>query len=124
MGTPDYDDISPPLVEKLKTQPGFMYHVAFVDSDGRFTVSEIWASQKQHDHWFNENVKPNVPGIDQEVIEVTPSTRPEPPTRQLICLTGGWVGAEAGNADRWGASASTAPDSPVSPTSRSERSAR
>jgi hypothetical protein len=32
-----YDEISPPLIEKLKTAPGFMYHVAFVDSDGRFT---------------------------------------------------------------------------------------
>ena len=64
-----YDEIAPPLVEKLKAQPGFMYHVAFVD-DGMFTVSEIWESQEQHDRWFNENIKPNVPGIEQEVIEV------------------------------------------------------
>ena len=64
-----YDEISPPLVEKIKTQPGFMYHVAFVDK-GTFTVSEIWESQEQHDRWFDENVKPNVPGIEQEVVEV------------------------------------------------------
>jgi hypothetical protein len=35
-----------------------------------FTVSEIWESQEQHDAWFDENVKPNVPGVEQEVIDV------------------------------------------------------
>jgi hypothetical protein len=69
MNPSQYDEISPPLVEKLKTQPGFMIHVAFVDN-GRFTVSEIWESQEQHDRWFNENVQPNVPGVEQEVIEL------------------------------------------------------
>ena len=64
-----YDEISPPLVEKLKTQPGFILHVAFMDN-GVFTVSEIWESQEQHDHWFDENVKPNVPGIKQEVVDL------------------------------------------------------
>ncbi len=65
-----YDEVSPPLIEKLKTAPGFMYHVAFADKDGTFTVSEIWESQEQHDRWFDENVKPNIPGIEQEVIQV------------------------------------------------------
>jgi hypothetical protein len=65
-----YDEISPPLIEKVKSAPGFMYHVAFVDGDGRFTVSEIWESQEQHDRWFDENVRPHVPGIEQEVIQV------------------------------------------------------
>ncbi len=64
-----YDEIAPALVEKLKTQPGFMYHVAFVD-DGVFTVSEIWETKEQHDRWFDENVKPNVSGVEQEVVEV------------------------------------------------------
>jgi heme-degrading monooxygenase HmoA len=57
------------LIEKLKTQPGFVIHVGFMDN-GRFTVSEIWDSQEQHDRWFNENVKPKVSGVEQEVIEV------------------------------------------------------
>ena len=65
----EYDEVSPPLIEKLKTAPSFMYHVAFVDN-GTFTVSEIWESQEQHDRWIDENVKPNVPGIEQEVIQV------------------------------------------------------
>jgi quinol monooxygenase YgiN len=69
MDASQYDEISPPLIEKLKTQPGFVMHVAFVDN-GQFTVSEIWESQEQHDQWFDENVKPNVPGVEQEVIEV------------------------------------------------------
>lgn len=64
-----YDEISPALVEKIKTQPGFLIHVAFMDN-GRFTVSEIWESQEQHDRWFKENVEPNVPGVEQEVVEL------------------------------------------------------
>jgi hypothetical protein len=64
-----YDEISLPLLAKEKTQPGFVFHAAFVD-DGKFTVSEIWESQEQHDRWFDENVKPNVPGVEQEVIKL------------------------------------------------------
>ena len=64
-----YDEVSPALVEKLKTQPGFVFHVAFVDN-GRFTVSEIWDSQEQHDRWFKENVEGNIPGIVLEVVYV------------------------------------------------------
>lgn len=51
----------PPIVEKLKEQPGFLVHVAFMDN-GVFTVSEIWESQEQHDRWFDENVRPERPG--------------------------------------------------------------
>lgn len=64
-----YDEISPPLVEKLKTQPGFIIHVAFMDN-GVFTVSEIWESEEQHHQWFDANVRPNVPDVQQEAIEV------------------------------------------------------
>lgn len=64
-----YDEISPPLIEKLKTQPGFITHVAFMDN-GVFTVSELWESQEQHDRWFDENVAPQVPGTEQQVVEV------------------------------------------------------
>ena len=39
-----YDAVSPPLIEKLKTQLGFKMHVAFVDN-GKFTVSEIWRAR-------------------------------------------------------------------------------
>ncbi len=66
----DYDRISPPLVEKVKQQPGFLLHVAFEDSQG-FCVAELWESQEQHDTWFNENVVPNVPAeIKQEVVQI------------------------------------------------------
>jgi heme-degrading monooxygenase HmoA len=68
MGRSDYDQVAPPLVEKLKTQPGFVLHVAFEDDQG-FCVAEVWESQDEHDAWFDENVVPNVPGeITQEVI--------------------------------------------------------
>jgi len=69
--TPEqYDQSAPPLIEKLKTAPGFQYHVAFVDDGGRFTVSEIWDSQEQHGSWFSENVEGVIPGIEQQVVKV------------------------------------------------------
>ena len=69
--TPEqYDRSAPALVEKLKTQPGFLYHVAFVDEGDRFTVSEIWESKEQHDRWFSENVEGVIPGVEQQVIDV------------------------------------------------------
>jgi quinol monooxygenase YgiN len=70
LGAADYDRISPPLVEQVKQQPGFVLHVAFEDSQG-FCVAEIWESQEQHDAWFNANVVPNVPAeIKQEAIQI------------------------------------------------------
>ena len=76
LGPAQYDEISPPIVEKLKQQPGFVLHVAFEDSQG-FCVAEIWESQEQHDAWFNENVVPNVPAeIKQEVIQIHAIHRP------------------------------------------------
>jgi hypothetical protein len=65
-----YDEISPPLLEQVKQQPGFMLHVSFEDANG-FCVAEIWETKEQHDAFFNENVAPNVPAqISQEVIEL------------------------------------------------------
>jgi hypothetical protein len=60
MDAATYDQVSPPLIAQLKQAPGFMYHCAFVTPDG-FAVSEIWESKEQHDRWFEENVRPNVP---------------------------------------------------------------
>ena len=70
MTTSQYDESAPALIEKLKTQPGFLYHVAFVDEGGAFTVSEIWESKEQHDEWFGANVEGVIPGVEQQVIEV------------------------------------------------------
>ena len=65
-----YDQAASQLVPLLKQQSDFLYHVAFAASEG-FTVSEIWESQEQHDRWFDEYVKPNVPAeITIEVLEV------------------------------------------------------
>ncbi|HEY7692976.1 MAG TPA: antibiotic biosynthesis monooxygenase [Gaiellaceae bacterium] len=70
MTADQYDEISPPLVEQVKKQPGFRLHTAFVDSQG-FCVAEIWDSQEQHDAWFEANVVPNVPmEISQEVVQI------------------------------------------------------
>ena len=68
--TATYDQVSPEIVEKLRHAPGFVLHVALPGPEG-IVVSEIWETQEQHDTWFDENVKPNVPAeIRQEVIEI------------------------------------------------------
>jgi hypothetical protein len=65
-----YDQIAPPLIEQLKTQPGFVLHTAFEDPEG-FCVAEIWETKEQYDAWFNNHVKPNVPvAITQQVIKL------------------------------------------------------
>jgi quinol monooxygenase YgiN len=76
LGPADYDRIAPPLVEKLKQQPGFLLHVTYEDAQG-FVVAELWNSQEQHDTWLEENVVPNVPAeIKQEVIELHSVVKP------------------------------------------------
>ena len=70
MTAAQYDETSPPLVELLKKQPGFLLHVSYEDASG-FVVAEVWETQEQHDTWFNANVKPNIPvEITQEVIDL------------------------------------------------------
>jgi heme-degrading monooxygenase HmoA len=41
--------------------------VAFV-GDGEFHVSEIWESRDDFQNWFDNNVKPNVPGVKVDVV--------------------------------------------------------
>ena len=70
MSTAQYDEMSPPLVELIKQQPGFLLHVSYEDASG-FVVAEVWETQEQHDTWFDANVKPNIPvEITQEVIDL------------------------------------------------------
>jgi heme-degrading monooxygenase HmoA len=70
MTAEQYDQSAPPLVEKLKTAPGFMFHVAFIDQGGVFTVSEVWETKEQHDRWFTQNIKGVIAGVEQQVIKV------------------------------------------------------
>jgi hypothetical protein len=71
-----YDQASAQLTALVKQQPGFIMHVAY-PSPGGFSVGEIWESRSQYETWFNENVKPNVPGeIQQEVIELHSVVQP------------------------------------------------
>jgi heme-degrading monooxygenase HmoA len=70
MSAAQYDEVSPTLVEKLKQQPGFVFHASYEDADG-LVVAEVWETREQHDTWFDANVKPNVPfEITQEVIDL------------------------------------------------------
>lgn len=65
-----YDEISPPLIESIKTAPGFIIHVSYQADSGEFVAAEVWESQEQHDRWFDETVKPHVPNVAQEVIQL------------------------------------------------------
>lgn len=60
-----YEGIAAVLVDKLKATPGFIAHYAWEKEDG-MTVVEVWESAEQHDAWFDNNVRPNLP------VEVTP----------------------------------------------------
>jgi heme-degrading monooxygenase HmoA len=71
MDPSQYDKMAPPLIEKLKTQPGFVIHVSYEAGGSGFTVAEIWETKEQQDEWFEQNVKPNLPNaVEQEVIEL------------------------------------------------------
>jgi heme-degrading monooxygenase HmoA len=67
MDAATYDQASNQLAGLVKKQPGFMLHVAY-PSPGGFSVGEVWQSRGQFETWFNESVKPNVPGVQHEVI--------------------------------------------------------
>jgi heme-degrading monooxygenase HmoA len=60
-----YERTAAVLTDKLKATPGFIAHYAW-EQDGGIRVVEIWESAEQHDDWFNNSVKPNLP------VEVTP----------------------------------------------------
>ena len=67
-----YDQISPPLIESLQKQPGFVMHCAFAIPDG-IMVGEIWQSADEESRWFEENVRPNLPPdaeVKREVFEL------------------------------------------------------
>ena len=43
---------------------------------GGFSVGEVWESRGQFETWFNQNVEPNVPGIQHEVIDLHAVVQP------------------------------------------------
>jgi len=55
-----YDELAAVLIDKLKATPGFIAHYAW-EHDNTMAVVEIWESADQHDEWFNNNVRPNLP---------------------------------------------------------------
>ena len=70
MTTDSYDKVSEQLTPLLLAAAGFVAHVALVGDD-EFHVSEIWESRDDFQNWFDNNVKPNVPGAEiDEVREV------------------------------------------------------
>lgn len=55
---------------RCETTPGFKLHVAYPTAEG-FAVAEIWETKEQHEKFFNEHVKPNVPDdVNPDVVEL------------------------------------------------------
>jgi hypothetical protein len=63
-----YDQMTPALHPLLKTQPGFVMHVAY-PIPGGFAVGEVWDSRDQHETWYNESVAPNLPNPESMSLE-------------------------------------------------------
>jgi Antibiotic biosynthesis monooxygenase len=55
-----YDQVASGVEPSQREADGFVAHYAIVE-DGGITVIEIWESIGQHDAWFNEVVKPQLP---------------------------------------------------------------
>ncbi len=64
-----YDRVSAYPLQLLKKQPGFLMHASYPGPAG-FYVEEIWESQDLFEAWLDENVRPNVPDVQHEVIEL------------------------------------------------------
>ena len=75
MDTDAYDRVSAYLAELVKKQPGFMLHVAYPGAGG-FYVEEVWESGRKFETWLAQYVKPNVPAIQHEVIELHAIVQP------------------------------------------------
>jgi heme-degrading monooxygenase HmoA len=69
MDTAAYDRVAEYLDELVKKQSGFIIHVAYPSPSG-FLVGEVWQSERQFDNWFTHYLKPNVPSVQHEVIEL------------------------------------------------------
>ena len=69
MDTATYDQVSMKLTDMIKRQPGFIMHIAY-PINGGYAVGEVWNSKGEFDTWFTENVEPNVPNVQREVIDL------------------------------------------------------
>lgn len=49
------------LTPLLQSHQGFVSHAAGPSPSGGWRVVEVWDSEEDAEHWFNENVKPNLP---------------------------------------------------------------
>ena len=70
-----YDKLCEELIPKLRIQPGFLMHVAYVTPDG-LGVSELWETQEQHEAW--STTEPHMPpGAERNYLEVHSLVSPQ-----------------------------------------------
>ena len=67
-----FDEIFGPLVDRLKTFPGFISNVSG-PIPGGYQVTELWETQEAHERWLREVI---IPAMQEAGISL-----PLPPTR-------------------------------------------
>jgi hypothetical protein len=72
-----YDRMAAYPTKLLRDRPGFILHVAYPAPSG-FYIEEIWENQPLFEAWLEENVRPNVPAIQTEVIQLHDVVLPAP----------------------------------------------
>jgi heme-degrading monooxygenase HmoA len=55
-----YDEIIAHVAEPLLRSEGFISHAAEITPDG-VTVTEVWETREQWEHWHTAAVKPHLP---------------------------------------------------------------
>lgn len=74
MTTGQFDAIFAPLLDQIKTFPGFIANASGPLSGG-YQVSEVWESQEAHERWLREVIMPTM--------QRAGVTQPLPPTQYL-----------------------------------------
>jgi hypothetical protein len=72
-----YGQIADSVAASMSSASGFVAHYAVVD-DGVLTVFEIWDSQAEHDKWYGETVRPQLPegAPPPEILEIIRTMTP------------------------------------------------
>lgn len=67
MTVEQFNAIFAPLLERIKTYPGFLMNANGPTADG-YQVTEVWESKEAHERWLREVVAPVARGIGIENI--------------------------------------------------------
>lgn len=67
MTVEQFNAVFAPLLERIKTSPGFVMNANGVTAGG-YGVTEVWESQEAHERWVREVIAPAARGIGIETM--------------------------------------------------------